>query len=82
LCETTYGVTANVTKPTDILGTEYLNFGYENTHVINASQFGIAATQDNTTIIPSLAAGAGRTAGVPFNIALNQGQLEPLYRHT
>ena len=61
---------SNVTKPTDILGTEYINLGCENTNVINVSQFGIAVMQDNTTITPSVAAGGGRTAGVP----LNQGQ--------
>jgi len=66
--------------PTDILGTEYINLGYENTNVVNASQFGIAATQDNTTvtITPSTTAGAGRTAGIPFDIVLNQGEIYQL----
>lgn len=62
--------------PTDILGTEYINLGYANVNVVNASQFGVVATQNNTTvtITPTVAAGVGRVAGVPFNIVLNQGQ--------
>ena len=61
--------------PTDILGTEYINLGYKNTNVINASQFGIVATQDNTavTITPTVTTGS-RIAGVPYLITLNQGQ--------
>jgi hypothetical protein len=62
--------------PTDILGTEYINLGYENVNIVNATQFGLVATQDNTTvtITPTVAAGLGRAAGVPFDILLNQGQ--------
>lgn len=63
--------------PTDILGTDYINLGYSNTdqHSSAGTQFGIVATQDNTTvtIIPSETTGA-RTAGVPYNVVLNQGQ--------
>lgn len=61
--------------PTDILGTDYINLGYGNVNVVNASQFGIVASQDNTTvtITPTVTTGA-RTAGIPYNITLNQGQ--------
>ena len=62
--------------PTDILGTEYIVQGYENTNVVNASQFGIVAAQDNTTvtITPSASTTDGHVAGVAFNVAMNQGQ--------
>ena len=61
--------------PTDILGTEYINLGYKNTDIVNASQFGIVATQNSTavTITPTVTTGS-RTAGVPYLITLNQGQ--------
>jgi hypothetical protein len=61
--------------PTDILGTDYINLGYANVNVVNGTQFGIVASQDNTTvtITPSVTTGA-RTAGVPYNITLNQGE--------
>lgn len=61
--------------PTDILGTEYINLGYKNSNVVNGTQFGIVATQDNTTvtITPTVTTGI-RTAGVPYLITLNQGQ--------
>lgn len=61
--------------PTDILGTEYINLGYKNTNVVNATQFGIVATQDNTavTITPTVTTGI-RVAGVPYLTTLNQGQ--------
>lgn len=62
--------------PVDILGTEYINLGYQNVNIVNATQFGIVATQNGTTvtITPTVNAGVGRTAGVPYNINLNQGQ--------
>ncbi len=61
--------------PTDILGTEYINLGYENVDIVNATQFGIVATENGTTvtITPVITTGA-RLAGVPYNITLNQGQ--------
>ena len=61
--------------PTDILGTEYINLGYKNTNIVNASQFGIVATQNSTavTITPTVTTGS-RIAGVPYLITLNQGQ--------
>lgn len=61
--------------PTDVLGTDYINLGYSNTNVLNATQFGIVGTQAGTvvTITPTAQAGA-RPAGVPYTITLNQGQ--------
>jgi len=61
--------------PVDILGTDYINLGYRNTNVVNGTQFGIVATQNTTTvtITPTVTVG-GRTAGVPYNIVMNQGQ--------
>jgi hypothetical protein len=61
--------------PTDILGTEYINLGYQNVDVVNATQFGIVATQNATTVtITPTVTTDGRAAGVPYNIMLNQGQ--------
>lgn len=60
--------------PTDILDTSYINLGYANTNIVNATQLGIVGTQAGTvvTITPTVTAGP-RVAGVPFNITLNQG---------
>lgn len=62
--------------PTDILGTEYIVQGYGNVNIVNASQFGIVAAQDSTTvtITPAASTSNGHIAGVAFNVAMNQGQ--------
>lgn len=61
--------------PTDILGTAYLNLGYKNSNIVNATQFGIVASQDNTTVtITPTVTTDGRIAGIAYNIVLNQGQ--------
>jgi hypothetical protein len=61
--------------PTDILGTSYINLGYENVDVVNATQFGIVATQAGTTVtITPTVTTNGHAAGTPYNIILNQGQ--------
>ena len=61
--------------PTDALGTDYINLGYQNVDVVNATQFGIVATQDSTavTVTPTVTTD-GHTAGIPYSINLNQGQ--------
>jgi hypothetical protein len=61
--------------PADILGTEYLVLGYQNTDVVNGTQFAIVATADATTVtvIPSVTTGQ-RVAGVPYTFILNRGQ--------
>ncbi|PPD21631.1 MAG: hypothetical protein CTY24_07465 [Methylobacter sp.] len=60
--------------PVDILGTEYINLGFENS-LVPGTQFGIVASQDNTTVTITPSADAGsRRVGVPYSIILNQGQ--------
>lgn len=60
--------------PTDVLDTEYIALGYGN-GCCTYSEFGIAATQNGTTvtITPKVNAQGGRTAGVPYDVAMNQG---------
>jgi uncharacterized repeat protein (TIGR01451 family) len=61
--------------PTDALGTDYINLGYKNVDVVNATQFGMVATQDATTVtITPTVTTDGHTAGTPYSINLNQGQ--------
>lgn len=61
--------------PTDILGTEYLVMSHENGASHNGTEFGVVATQNGTTVtITPTVTTSGRTAGVPYNINLNQGQ--------
>ncbi len=61
--------------PTDILGTSYIVLAYKNVNIVNGTEFAVVPTQDNTTvtITPSVTTGA-RTADVPYNIVLSQGQ--------
>ncbi len=70
-----YTTDAYLGLPTDILGTDYIVLTYRNSNIVNGVQFGIVATQDNTTITvtPSVTTGP-RVAGVPYNIVMNQGQ--------
>ena len=65
--------------PTKILGTEYIVLAFPNTNIVNATEFGVAATQDGTTvtITPSATVG-GHTAGVPYSVVLNAGQIYQL----
>jgi uncharacterized repeat protein (TIGR01451 family) len=61
--------------PTDALGTDYINLGYQNVDIINGTQFGMVATQDATTVtITPTVTTDGHTAGLPYSINLNQGQ--------
>lgn len=61
--------------PTDILGTDYFVLSYKNSSAGNGVQFGVVGSVNGTTvtITPSVTT-AGHTAGVPYNILLNQGQ--------
>ena len=61
--------------PVDALGTDYINLGYKNVNIVNATQFGIVAAENGTvaTITPTETTD-GHTAGVPYTINLNQGQ--------
>lgn len=70
--------------PVDSLGTEYLTLGYMNNGVgfsqyLNSSHFAIVASVDNTTITitPKITTGT-RTAGVPYDITLDAGQVYQL----
>ena len=66
--------------PTPTLGTSYVIASYKNTIGSNGgntlgTEFGVTATQDNTTvtIVPTASSGA-REAAFPYTIQLNQGQ--------
>jgi RHS repeat-associated protein len=66
--------------PTTTLGTSYLIASYENTYYGGVgsafgTEFGVTATQDNTTVtvVPTASSG-NRQANTPFTIQLNQGQ--------
>ncbi len=74
---------AYLAYPTDALGTDYRIMTYQNTNVVNATEFGIVGTVNGTvvTITPSVTTGV-RTAGVPYNITLNQGEAYQLVNTT
>ena len=60
--------------PVDILDTEYIALGYENSNVVNGTQFGIVATEEDTTITITPATSAGvRIEGVSYEITLDAG---------
>ncbi len=61
--------------PLDVLGKEYQVLGYRNVGVVNGNQFLLVGTVDGTvvTITPTVTVGT-RTAGVPYNITLNQSE--------
>lgn len=61
--------------PIDAIGKDYIVLSYKNSNVVNGSELGIVGTVDGTvvTITPRLTT-LTHTAGVPFNILLNQGQ--------
>ncbi len=65
--------------PTSILGTSYLVESYESDSGFGGSQFAVVGTQNGTTvtITPSASTGA-YTAGVPYNVTLNQGDVYQL----
>ncbi|TMQ06195.1 MAG: HYR domain-containing protein [Deltaproteobacteria bacterium] len=61
--------------PTDIAGTDYVVLGFPNVNVVNGTEFGFAATQDDTvvTVTPHVTTGA-HPAGVPYDVHLGLGQ--------
>jgi hypothetical protein len=69
-----YTTDAYTALPTSVAGTSYTVLAYGGGGI--ASEFSVVATEDNTevTITPSVDAGAGRLAGVPYTVTLNQGQ--------
>ncbi len=62
--------------PTDTLGTEYIHLA---PNLALPSQLGIVATENNTSVMitPTVTVGS-RTAGTPYSISLNQGQVYQL----
>jgi hypothetical protein len=78
-----YTTDAYLGLPVDILGTEYFVLGYPVTLSGLATEFGIVATADATTvtITPSVTTG-GRAANVPYTITMNQGQTYQLQNGT
>ena len=66
---------AYLSLPVDILGTDYYVLGYMNVNIVNANQFLVLGTVNNTNVtITTTATVGGRVAGVPYNIVLNQGE--------
>ncbi len=68
--------------PTTMLGTDYLVLAYRNSpgwqdpqYIAGGTQFAVVAAENDTsvTITPSASAGS-RTAGVPYEIVLQQGE--------
>jgi RHS repeat-associated protein len=61
--------------PVEALGTDHYVLTYSNMSSTPASQVGVVATEDATTVTITPSATTGnRLAGVPYTIALNQGQ--------
>ena len=69
--------------PADVLGLEYIVLAYNALNSSLGAQFGIVATANSTTvtITPSVTVGI-RTAGVPYNIIMNQGEVYQLESDT
>ncbi|MBV6479758.1 MAG: hypothetical protein HGGPFJEG_02551 [Ignavibacteria bacterium] len=69
--------------PVDILGIDYIVLAWGNNNVVPGTLFGIVGTVNGTTvtITPSVTTGI-RTAGVPYNIVLNQGETYQLANAT
>ena len=67
--------------PQTAIGTNYEVLGYDDAQVPEAepSDFQVVGTQDGTTVtITPTASTASRTAGVPYTVDLNQGQVYEL----
>ncbi len=69
-----YTTDAYLGLPVDVLGTEYLALNYTS-NGSTPEQFTIVASEDGATvtITPTVTVG-GRTAGVPYTVALDEGQ--------
>ncbi|HKO42296.1 MAG TPA: PKD domain-containing protein [Pyrinomonadaceae bacterium] len=61
--------------PVDVLGMDHYVLTYSNMSFAPSTEFGVVAAQNNTniTVTPSVTT-LNRTAGVPYNITLQQGQ--------
>lgn len=61
--------------PTAVLGTDYIVLAYKNVNIVNKSEFMVVASANATTVTITPSATTGpHTAGVPYNVTLNQGQ--------
>lgn len=63
--------------PADALGQAYRAVGYKWLAEDLLSQFAVAAAEDNTTvtITPSMKTKTGNSAGIPFTVILNRGEV-------
>jgi Ca2+-binding RTX toxin-like protein len=70
----TFTTDAYLGLPVDVLGTSNIVLGI-GTGCCRASQLGVAASQDATTvtITPTVDGAGGRTAGVPYDVMLDRG---------
>lgn len=70
-----YTTDAYLGLPVDTLGQEYIVLGYQNSNVVNGTQFALVAAANATTvtITPSVTTGT-HPVGVSYQVALNQGQ--------
>lgn len=61
--------------PVDIAGTDYVVLAVPNVNIVNGTQLGVVATQNDTvvTITPKVTTGS-RPAGVPYNLTLDAGE--------
>jgi hypothetical protein len=89
-CRESYSADGFLALPTAMLGTNYIVLSYCNSSAPNdptvlygGTEFGLVSPQDDThvTITPTASAGS-RTAGVPFDIVLQQGEAYRLGNQT
>lgn len=79
-----YTTDAFVALPTDILGNEYLVMSYpSNSFAESKTQFAVVAVEDDTviTVTPTITVGT-RTAGVPYQVTLQEGEVYQLANPT
>ena len=71
----TYITDAFTALPVDALGTEYIVVTYNNSGGFPGCEFTVVASESATTltITPSFTT-AGRAAGIPYNVMLNEGE--------
>jgi RHS repeat-associated protein len=65
--------------PTDVLGTQYLVMAYSGGTLFSGSQVDVVAASNTTTVTITPAVNTNfRTAGVPYTVTLQQGQIYQL----
>lgn len=75
---------ATVVFPTSSLGSEYYILNANGDPQDFGDEFLVVATADNTTveITPTVDSDGGQTAGVPFTITLNQGDMYQMFNNS